>query len=484
MSSKFGRVFGKIIVILLFIAFAILYVMVGTTKMLPTRYYVIAGLMLAALTLIVGLLTWAGRKKGLIAGTILAVILIIVSVVGIHMIWQALDTAKAITTVGTETAEVGLYIRVEDQDTYDPADSSNVTGILASLDRDNTDAALEEIQTDYGISLATAEYDSLADLADAILTDQTVNAILLNSAYLDVLEEMDGYEDIMDRIVLYSSHTVSTEVDTSDVALEGDTFTVFISGIDSRSGMIAKSRSDANILAVANTATHQCLLLSTPRDYYVPLSISNGAKDKLTHAGIYGINVCMDTMSMLYDVDVHYYFRVNFSGFVDIIDALGGITVYSDYTFTSQNVKGYSYVAGANQLDGEAALAFCRERYAFASGDIQRSKNQVAVIKGVLNKMLSTDMLLNYSSVLNSLEGSFETSVPYDLIADLVRDQLDGGGDWNIVSYTTSGTAGSEIPYSMNTYASVLIPDEDTVATAKQLIQDVYDGKVISAPES
>ena len=102
--------------------------------------------------------------------------------------------------------------------------------------------------------------------------------------------------------------------------------------------MTASSRSDVNIVATINTETKQILLVSTPRDYFVPLSISNGAKDKLTHAGIYGIDVCMDTLGMLYDEDIHYYFRVNFGGFTKIIDALGCIDVDSDYEFDSRNI--------------------------------------------------------------------------------------------------------------------------------------------------
>ncbi|MCD8331692.1 MAG: LCP family protein, partial [Oscillospiraceae bacterium] len=333
-------------------------------------------------------------------------------------------------------------------------------------------------------TLETAEYDSLTDLADALLVSEEVDAIVLNIAYLDVLEEIEGYEDIADRIVQVTYHAVETVVETNNSTTSDSVFTVFISGIDSRSSTLSsKSRSDVNILAVVNTETRQVLLVSTPRDYYVPLSISNGRKDKLTHAGIYGISVCMDTISMLYDVDVDYYFRLNFAGFVDIIDALGGITVVSDYTFTTQNVGGYSFVAGENEVDGAAALAFCRERYAFSSGDRQRGKNQMAVIEGVINKLVSSDLLLNYASVLSALEDSFETSVPYSLISQIVKDQLADNSAWNIVSYSVDGSGDYQIPYSMSQYAYVMVPDESTVATAQELIQAVLNGETISDPE-
>ena len=336
------------------------------------------------------------------------------------------------------------------------------------------------------------EYDSLPSLIDALLNGET-NAVVLNSAYLDVLEEMAGYEDIRSQIKEATITQVKTEIPQAAAETEkADTgtqtggqsvFTLYISGVDSRSSeLVSKSRSDVNILAVVNADTRQVVLISTPRDYYVPLSISGGVPDKLTHAGIYGVQVSMDTLAMLYGIDIDYYFRVNFTGFEKIIDALGGITVVSDYTFDSKNEAGYHFDQGENYMDGAAALAFCRERYSFATGDNQRGKNQLAVIRGVLNKCLSTDMLLNYTQVLAAVEDSFETSVPYDVLSSLVRSQLGSGGSWNIVSYSVTGTGDNQVPYSMSQSVYVMIPDESTVATAKELIQTVLDGGTVTEP--
>lgn len=221
-------------------------------------------------------------------------------------------------------------------------------------------------------------------------------------------------------------------------------------------------------------------MISTPRDYYVPLSISNGVPDKLTHAGIYGINVCMDTLNMLYDTDINYYFRLNFAGFVQIIDALGGITVDSDYDFTTQNSSGYHFTKGPNQVNGEQALAFCRERYAFSAGDRQRGKDQMKVIQGVINKATSPDILKNYLSLLDSLSGCFETNIPYDVITSLVKQQLDEGGSWQVLSYSVDGTGDTQKPYSMSQKAYVMVPDQTTVDKAKTLIQKVRQGFMLS----
>lgn len=225
-----------------------------------------------------------------------------------------------------------------------------------------------------------------------------------------------------------------------------------------------------------NPNTRQIVLVSTPRDFFVPLSISVGVPDKLTHAGIYGVQVSMDTLGMLYEIPVDYYFRVNFNGFEDIIDALGGITVYSAYEFGS----GVNYFhEGMNEVNGSRALAFARNRYAFASGDRQRGKNQMEVIKGVIHKCMSPAILTGYMDILNAVEGSFETSVPYDKIAELIRRQLSEGGEWNIMSVSADGSNGSEIPYSMSQYAYVMYPDMDTVNHARELIAKVRAGKIL-----
>ena len=190
----------------------------------------------------------------------------------------------------------------------------------------------------------------------------------------------------------------------------------------------------------------------------------------------------MGTIGNLYDVDIDYYFRINFEGFVNIIDALGGVTINCPYTFDSQNVPGYHFDEGEMHLNGEQALVFVRERFAFKDGDAQRGRNQLEVIRGVINKVISPEFLVRYSSLLTAVEGSFEMTVPYDLIASLVRRQLDEGGDWNIVSYSVGGEGTHEVSPALGETVYMTIPDEATVQTAKDMMAQVFNGEVISEP--
>lgn len=490
MSRKKDRFPGKIISAVFFVLVFAFITLLVYTKLIPMKYLAIICGALILLVLIVYLLVRKFRHKiPFFIGIILMLLVTALMGFGSLYIYKTVNTIDSITGVNTEVAQIGVYVLNEDS-----VDSINAAvdyqfGILSDLDRENTDETVNQLNSELGVYINTKEYTSLTELADAILR-RKVEAIILNQAYLDVIDEMNGYNGFSSMIREITTKHVETVIERTEPQLvvdpNGNTnthdivFTLYISGIDTRGAMTAKSRSDVNIIATVNTKTRQILLVSTPRDYYVPLSISNGAPDKLTHAGIYGVNVCMDTLGMLYDEDINYYFRLNFAGFVNIIDALGGITINSDYDFTSQNVAGYHFNQGANVVNGEQALAFARERYAFQEGDRQRGKNQLAVIEGVINKALSPELLKNYTSVLAGVEGSFETNVPYDMLASLVRKQLNEGGSWNIVSYSVDGTGDTQKPYSMSQKAYVMVPDYSTVDKAKDLLGKVRNGETIS----
>ena len=259
-------------------------------------------------------------------------------------------------------------------------------------------------------------------------------------------------------------------------------FVVYLSGVDTRGDLTDKARSDVNIIAAVNPVTKQVVLINTPRDYYVDLAGTN-SKDKLTHAGLYGVQTSMDTLGNLYGVDVQHYIRINFAGFINIIDALGGVDVYSDQAFTSVGSPGYydptTFVEGWNHLDGKAALAFARERHAFKTGDVQRGINQMKVIDAMLNKIKSPALLMGFTKIMDSAADCFVTSLSQNQISALVRMQLSDFAEWNIERYTVTGTSGS----STKCYSAkgqklyVMKPDEASVAKAKEMIAAVLGGE-------
>ena len=484
---------GAVITIIVIMLSVVFMGLLAMTKMVPTIYMLIIGIVLAVIAAIIWLLVWHTRYTGrFIGGTVLAVIMIVILAFGGFYINKTRSAISNISGETTEVTQMAVYVKSDDAADSVEATAGYTYGILSSLDRENTDGAVAHLNSEFGTEVQTKEYAGLTELADGILNGE-VNAMLLNSGYLSVYEDMDGYTDFSTKIKEVGTVDVestiqsaeeSTPIEPITTANGGKVYTIYLSGIDTRGEMTAKSRSDVNIIATVNTDTHEILLVSTPRDYFVPLSISGGAPDKLTHAGIYGIDVCMDTLGMLYDIDINYYFRINFGGFVKVIDALGGITVNSDYDFDSKNILGYHFNKGENYVNGEQALIFARERYAFQEGDRQRGKNQMEVIRGVVKKALSPEILTSYSSILSSLDGCFGTNITYEEIAQILQQQLTNGGDWTIVSYSVNGTGATEKPYSMSQKAYVMVPDYNTVDKAKSLMEKVRNGEVVTQEEA
>lgn len=272
---------------------------------------------------------------------------------------------------------------------------------------------------------------------------------------------------------IYNEET-STQSVEQEIQTEKDmgTFVVYFSGIDVWGWTDTKSRSDVNIIAAVNTNTRHIQLINTPRDYYVEMPISNGAKDKLTHAGLYGVENSMGTLSMLYDIDIDYYLRVNFSGFEAIIDEMGGVDVYSEYDFTVDPIK--HYTEGYNHLTGLEALAFVRERHAFSSGDNQRGRNQMALLNAMIQKVCSADFLANHDKIIEDLTDMYRTNIPDDVIAGLIFNQLLNNETWTVDSYAVTGTGGTETTYSTPDSAGyVMIPNDADVEQAKELLQSV-----------
>lgn len=449
----------------------------AATALISAKWLIAISVGLAAITAGVFFLTRKSERIALtIIGAVLTLIFIIGEILGAFFIAHGASALQGITTPETEFAEIGIYVRTEDSAQTLEEVKDYPFGILAQLDRENTNSALNVITENLGKSPALTEYEGISDLVYALIANKTVDVIVLNTAFLELLEDTDGYEEDVKALRLLDTLQVETEGEEvkPSVPAKMDSFVLYITGIDTRSKKISKkSRSDVNILAAVNVDTGNIVLISTPRDYYVPLSISKGIPDKLTHSGVYGTQVSIDTMEMIYDVEIDYYFKLNFEGFKNIIDALGGITVRSDYDFT---VSDTHFVKGLNEVDGRQALFFARDRKKVGS-DRQRGKHQMEVVKGVINKATSPALLANFSEIMKSLEGSFETSVPYETVAKLVRNQLDRGTKWNMVSYAVNGTGAKKKVYSLSQKAYVMIPDQSTIEEANHLIKQVLDGE-------
>ncbi len=467
------RIPGILLVVFMFFILIFFVSVVFSTQMLPAALLAIvcAGCLISLL--LTYFLTRDLRHRiRFVLGVVWSLLCLVLCLFAGYYVRQTQDTLQKVSSPRVQNSIISFYVKQEDP-AENLSDAADYTfGILKTQDRSNTDETLNQVSAEQNLTLQTLEFDGLTQLADAV-RDGQIQGMVLNQAYLDLYEELEGYETFPEEIRILSTQQVEQVVENvlSQEDSSDSVINIYISGSDTRDNTLTSlTRSDVNIIASVNTDTGEVLLLSTPRDYYIPLSISGGVPDKLTHAGIYGVQVSMDTLSMLYDISIDYYFKVNFTGFVDIINALGNIEVQSDYEF---DAGGYHFTAGTNVLDGDAALAFCRERYSFSSGDRQRGRNQMAVIKGIIQKAASPAILTDYTSILEGVQNCIDTNIPYDLMAELVRQQLSRKTTWNVTTYSVDGTGDNQVPYSMSSRVYVMVPDMATVEHAKELLAQV-----------
>ncbi|PWM45305.1 MAG: capsular biosynthesis protein CpsA [Clostridiales bacterium] len=473
---------GFIIVGIQAILSIVFSIMVNNLNMIPLKY-LIPGIVLLVLIIIAFFLMQFRKTPGIVA-KIISIILSVGLLIGCFYVGKTMNTLKGMYGT-TEIIQMNVYVLADD-----PAQSIADTkgyeyGILSVLDRNYTDNVLSDIKAKTGESVKCSEY-LLPDLLAGALYSKDVKVIILNQAQVSFIEDHKEYADFETKTRVLSSKTIENQLEPSKPVdidkFEGkDFFSVYISGIDTYSGeILANSRSDVNILMFANKKTKQMLLLSTPRDTYVYIP-SYDYKDKLTHAGNNGIESSMDALKEFYDIDIDYYFKVNFKGFENIVDTLGGVEVYSERAFRSSSDSSYkghifNYKKGLNDLDGEKALVFARERQAFADGDFQRGRNQMAVIQGIFKKLLSPSILTSYTGLLDDVKNYFKTDMSADEIASLVKMQLNDGAEWNVRSFAIEGD-GKTLSGSGKW---VLIPYTSSISQAKDLISSVKSGEVIT----
>ena len=499
-SNKIQTVVSVILLLLQLAAEGLASAVVLRLNVLPGKYLIaMLALLLLLAALTAGLLFLRGKNPvsitRRIVGWVLAVLIICGCLLATKVAADAYRTLNEVTRPVEQTSVRNMYIFVP---VDDPAQSLKDTadytyGIIAEYDEEHTQQAIVQVEEQTGKALSVTSFEMITQLADAILNGQ-VDAIFMNGAAVTLLTEDEAYADFLEKVrILHTVPLVQLEAtepttvpETEPTVEEGDItntpFIVYLSGSDTRNKKLRISRSDVNILVVVNPETKQILLLNTPRDYWVPNPVGNGQKDKLTHCGLYGPECSMEALGNLYDLKVDYYAQINFTGFETLVDAVGGVTVYSDQAFRAGKRQ---IQKGENHLNGEEALHFAQERHNVKGGDNGRGKNQMKVISAIIKKMTTgTTIISKYSAILKSLEGMFRTDVSMDDVSLLVKMQLEDMASWNVQSYAVTGKGGSERNYSSPGHnAYVMYPDEKLVAHAASLVDRVMAGEILTAED-
>lgn len=481
---------GTLCIILQTIASIALMAVLYLLGMIPDKYLILAAAILFFLWCVT-LNSQAARKKRGTLGKVFSLLMAVVMFTGSYYVAQANNMIGKITGSNYKVDKMVVAVRADDSaETIEDA-ADYTYGVQFEKGAGNIQTAVTDIEKQIGVdTIEVKEYDSVQTQAQALI-DGDCDAIIYNSAYTSLMEEaVDGYSD---KVKVLYTFNIRVELDfgnstgATDDSIIKEPFTVYISGIDVYGDVSETSRSDVNIIAAVNPQTHQILLVTTPRDYYVPIpGVSGGQRDKLTHAGIYGIDASMKTLGELYETDINYYARLNFTSLIDIVDTLGGIDVYSEFAFTTSKDSEYTMDVqeGYNHFNGKEALAFCRERHNLPDGDNQRGKNQQAVITAMLKKCLSPTKLLKANAIMEQVSKDVETNMSQEQINALIKYQLNNNATWTIQSIAAEGTNTKGTCYSSgDTELFIMEPIESSVQNIIDLVNVVEEGGVLTEGE-
>lgn len=471
-KSERLRILNLVLWILFVVILAILLFNMYRYKILDFRSinHILAGLSLL-ITGITGILIW--RKKAKILTSIVLIVSLLVATLGMFGLQEVIDFSSRLNSnASISEYEMSVLVPADSEIT----DIKQVTSLLApaNYDQENIKALLDDIASMKSVEMSTQATESYLTAYQAMLAGQG-QAMVLNGVFTNILESEDP--DFSSKVKKIYSFKITTQVSPSVEQISGDSFNIYISGIDTYGPISSVSRSDVNIIMTVNRKTNKILLTTTPRDSYV--AIADGGQnqyDKLTHAGIYGVDASVHTLENLYGIDISNYIRLNFTSFLQLIDLVGGVDVENTQDFTA---GGHHFPVGTVHLNAEQALVFVRERYSLANGDNDRGKNQERVIAALIKKLSSPDNLTNYQAILKGLEGSIQTDMSLETIMELVNAQLAGGNQFTVESQALTGTGQMGLPsYAMpGSQLYMMEINPDSLAQVKAAMQTVLDGK-------
>lgn len=415
-------------------------------------------------------------KKSALVTTVVLVIFSLVSLVGIFGFKQMIDiTNRMNQTAAFSEVEMSIVVP-KDSDIKDVSQLASVQA-PTKVDKNNIDTLMSALKKDKKVDLNIEDVTSYQEAYDNLKSGKS-KAMVLSGSYASLLESVDSnYASNLKTIYTYK---IKKKNNNSAKQVDSKVFNIYISGIDTYGSISTVSRSDVNIIMTVNMNTHKILLTTTPRDAYVKIP-GGGADqyDKLTHAGIYGVETSEQTLENLYGIKIDYYARINFTSFLKLIDQLGGVTVHNDQAFTSLHGK-FDFPVGDIQMNSEQALGFVRERYSLDGGDNDRGKNQEKVISAIVNKLASLKSVSNFTSIVNNLQDSVQTNMSLDTINALANTQLDSGSKFTVTSQAVTGTGstGQLTSYAMpNSSLYMMKLDDSSVASASQAIKNLMEEK-------
>ncbi|WP_416326811.1 LCP family protein [[Eubacterium] hominis] len=473
--KKYGRHFFWVMQLLIS-----LYLLYSIYRFLPMKYLLIAILVLGLLLGLVIFMQISNKTNQAvkIGSKVLAIVLsVLMLFINVKIVNKAQETIHKISNGNVETTTVSVLVKKDSSfDKIEDLDGKSF-GIMKEIDRENTDFMLNRLSGQFTNEISKTEYKNGEEMLSELLDGKT-DAIIMNEGFRDSFDLINNKFESETKVI-YTLDREKVIENLKTAAVTKESFVVYISGIDTTGPISTTSRSDVNMLMAVNPVKKKIGLVFIPRDYYVPLQCHDnvcptGSMDKLTHAGLYGVEVSQATIEHVLGIDINYNIRINFDTLTTMVDALGGIDITSDQNVTLLHGEGCNIKQGVNHVNGKCALGFARERYAYNEGDRHRGENQQEVIKAMINKLTTSNIIKNYESILNGVQGMFQTNMTTDEITALIQMQINDMSKWEVKSTLVDGSGDMVPTYSYGaTPLYVMRPDSESIIQAKAMIDQI-----------
>lgn len=470
-EKKFNKL--NIINILNLIFITLFLVLLLKLNIIPKKYMMIITVSLTIYELLCILLTNLKFKVTKIIGIVLSSL----SIIGCGVLSYYLYTGNTFLDKAfdnTKNENTITYYVV----TYKDNTASNRNDIKDTVYYVNNDSNIENAAnylkkyTSSNITLAS----DVTTLFTMIANKQASFALLSNSSYEILFDNNKELKRDNYKIVYQFNIKIKNKVSKS-TSNNKEKFNIYISGTD------FANLSDFNMIVTVNMNTHKILLTSVPRDYYLPVYGTNGIRDNLSFIGVNDINTRAKSIENYFGINMDYYLKINTNSLVGMVDAVGGIEYCSDESYTTTHAtilnsyddsKGKKlYIKkGCQHLNGVEALTVARERNAFAGRDRQRQKNCQAIIVDIFEKLKSVNTLTNYTNILDSLSDLYETTLPREIIEQIMKDTIDGA-NWSFDNQSVDGTDAQDLIHLNSMKGWVMYPADETIVSAKSKINEI-----------